>query len=108
MSAKPLIRLEAARRDELDAVAYYAQEAGLDMAMRFADAMRACYEAIADRPGTGSRFGELLGIEGLRVRKLGRFPFLAFYLEYEGHIAVWRVLHAQRDIPATLDENQRS
>ena len=60
---------------------------------------------IGDRPGTGSpRHAHLLGIKGLRSRKLGRFPYLILYLERDDHIDVWRILHAQRDIPARLEE----
>ena len=84
-------------------MAYYAGEAGLDVALRISAALGDAYRAIAERPATGSpRYGDLLGIAGLRSRKLKRFPFLVFYLEYGDHIEVWRVLHAQRDIPASL------
>ena len=103
MIAKPLIRLAEAQRDELDAVAYYAREAGLDVAFRISAELRDAYRAIADRPGTGSpRYADLLGIAELRSRKLKRFPFLIFYLEYSDRIDVWRILHAQRDVPASL------
>lgn len=105
MSAKPLIRLESARRDERNAVAYYAREAGLDVALRFAGTLRNTYRSVSERPGIGSpRYGNLLGIEGLRSRKLNRFPFLIFYVERDNQIEVWHVLHAQRDIPASLGE----
>lgn len=40
--------------------------------------------------------------QGLRSRSIARFPFLIFYMERDDHIDVWRVLHAQRDIPARL------
>jgi toxin ParE1/3/4 len=103
VSAKPLIRLESARQDEREAVAYYAREAGLDVALRFADALRDTYRSVGEQPGIGSPlYGNLLGTEGLRTRKLARFPYLVFYVEQEDHIDVWRVLHAQRDIPASL------
>jgi toxin ParE1/3/4 len=39
---------------------------------------------------------------GLRSRRLIGFPYLAFYVERDDCIEVWRVLHAQRDIPAWL------
>src|SRR6185503_14409696 len=62
VSAKPLIRLESAQRDERDAVAYYAREAGLDIALSFSEALRAAYRAIVDRPQIGSpRYGDMLG-----------------------------------------------
>jgi toxin ParE1/3/4 len=106
VSAKPVIRLESARRDERDAVAYYAREAGLDVALRFADTLRNTYRSVADQPQLGSpRYGGLLGIEGLRSRRLSRFPYLVFYVERDDRIDVWRVLHALRDIPASLGES---
>jgi toxin ParE1/3/4 len=105
VSAKPVVRLQAARQDELDTVAYYAREAGLDVALRLTEELKEAYRKIADHPGTGSpRYAELLGIEALRSRKLGRFPYLVFYIEHGDRIEVWRVLHAQRDIPAWLAE----
>lgn len=30
------------------------------------------------------------------------FPYLVFYVEQPGHLDVWRVLHARRDIPSWL------
>lgn len=69
------------------------------------EALRDAYRAIADRPATGSlRYAGLLGVRGLRSRKLSRFPFLIFYTEQKGQIEVSRVLHAQRDIGALLSE----
>ena len=106
MSAKRIIRSEAARGDERDAVAYYAREAGLDVSLRFVDALNDGYRTIGDRPGIGSpRLGNQLKLPGLRSRKLARFPFLIFYVERPAHIDVWRVLHAKRDIPATLQDS---
>jgi toxin ParE1/3/4 len=102
---KPLIRLQCAREEELEAVRYYAAEVGLDMALAFREALRTAYRAIAARPGTGSpRYGEILDLPGLRAKRLKRFPFLVFYVEGQDRIDVWHVLHVQRDIPASLAE----
>jgi toxin ParE1/3/4 len=96
---------DAAERDVGQAVDYYTDEAGEDIAHGFFEAVREAYRAISARPGIGSpRYADLLGVAGLRNRKLARFPYLVFYVEREDHIDVWRVLHAQRDIPATLGE----
>ena len=35
---------------------------------------------------------------------VARDPYLVFYLERETHIDVWRVLHAERDIPAWMKD----
>jgi len=45
-----------------------------------------------------------LGLEGLRVWPLRRFPMLIFYQERPDTIDVWRILHAQRDIPSWMAE----
>lgn len=105
MRAKPLIRLQSAREDELEAVRYYAAEAGLDIALAFREALRTAYRLIVARPSAGSpRYGEILDLPGLRTKRLKRFPFLVFYIESPDRIDVWHVLHAQRDIPASLAE----
>jgi toxin ParE1/3/4 len=106
---KPLIRRASARRDEQQAVQHYASEAGLDLALRFNKALRAAYSSIVERPKAGSpRFGEMLGFEGLRTRRLRTFPFVVFYIEKIDAIHVWRVLHAQRDVEAALRRNEDS
>ena len=106
---KRVIRLESAQADEREVVARYAREAGLDLSLRFTDALRDTYRSIGDRPAIGSpRYGDLLGIEGLRSRKVKRFPHLVFYVEQAAHIDVWRVLHGQRDIAASLQGANRS
>ena len=33
-----------------------------------------------------------------------KYPHCVFYLERSDHIDVWRVLHGQRDIPASMQE----
>lgn len=100
---KAVVRLESAQADERDATAHYAREAGLDVALRFTEALRDVYRSIADRPGIGSpRYGDFLGIENLRSRTVKRFPYLVFYVEREDHIDIWRILQAQRDIAAWL------
>lgn len=95
----------AAERDIDEATDYYTDEAGEDVARGFIDALHAAYRAIREHPGTGSpRYADILGVSGLRSRTLGRFPFLVFYVEHDDHIEVRRVLHARRDIPASLRE----
>lgn len=105
MSAKPLIRRRSARIDIDLAADYYEHEAGPDVALRFVDAVEAAFRAIVDRPRAASPgWSERLKIAGLRSRPVARFPYLVFYKEHEDQIEVWRVLHAQRDIPASLGE----
>ncbi|MGE3293173.1 MAG: type II toxin-antitoxin system RelE/ParE family toxin [Geminicoccaceae bacterium] len=41
---------------------------------------------------------------GLQSWALRRYPYLVFYVERESMIDVWRVLHAARDIPAWMSQ----
>jgi toxin ParE1/3/4 len=41
----------------------------------------------------------------LRSWPLTRFPYLVFYFERDDCVDVWRVLQAQRDIPAWINES---
>ncbi|MDB5454943.1 MAG: plasmid stabilization protein [Caulobacter sp.] len=103
MSARPIVPRRQARRDVEDATDYYAREAGERVALAFIDALESAYGAIARQPAAGSpRFAHELNLPGLRSRALKRFPYLVFYVDREDHVDVWRVLHAQQDIPAWL------
>lgn len=54
-------------------------------------------------PGAGSaRYGHELDLPGLRSRQLRRYPYLVFDVERADHVDVWRVLHADRDMPTRL------
>lgn len=106
MSAKPVVPRARAVRDAEDAVDFYAAEAGERVALRFVDALEAAYLAIGRHPSAGSpRYAHELDLPGLRSRLLRRFPFVVFYVERPDHVDVWRVLHAERDIPASLQES---
>ena len=105
MTAKPVVPREQARRDVEAAIDHYADEAGADVAFGFIDALENADRLIAARPATGSpRYGHELGLPGLRHRRLKRYPYLIFHVDRDGHVDIWRVLHAQRDIPARLQE----
>jgi len=103
LSGKPIHPRALARGDADDAVEYYLREAGPDRALGFIDALEAAYAHIADFPAAGSpRYAQELALPGLRTRRLRRYPYLVFYVERDDHIDVWRVLHAQRDIPVWM------
>lgn len=104
---KRIVPRDAAEQDIDTAVDYYTLEAGEDIARTFVAALRTAYRTIGERPRTGSpRYGSSMKLRGLRTRRLARFPYLVFYFELESHIDIWRVLHAERDIPATLGEEE--
>ncbi len=107
MTTKPIVPREQARADIDAAVDYYIDEAGEDAVLGFIDALEDAYRLISSRPATGSPlYGHELGLPGLRHRRLKRYPFLIFYIERDDHVDVWRVLHAQRDLPARMREPQ--
>ncbi|MFV0645536.1 MAG: type II toxin-antitoxin system RelE/ParE family toxin [Sphingomonadaceae bacterium] len=105
MTLKPVVPRAKARADVDSAVEYYANEAGADVAFRFINALEQTYTLIGERPATGSlRWSHELNLPGFRTIRLKGFPWLVFYLEFETHIDVWRVLHAKRDMPAGLSD----
>jgi toxin ParE1/3/4 len=105
VSKKTILPRERARRDVEAIVDYYISEAGLNVALSFVDAVEAAYRTIVDHPAAGSpRYAHELALPGLRCHRLKRFPYLVFYVERGEHIDIWRVLHAQRDIPGSMQE----
>jgi toxin ParE1/3/4 len=106
MNAKPVIPRAMAHRDVEEAIDFYDEQAGAEVALRFVDALKGAYRAISSRPAIGSpRYAHELELPGLRSRKIARFPYLIFYFERDEHIDVWRVLHSQRNIPAWMIES---
>jgi toxin ParE1/3/4 len=94
-----------ATQDLRDAAAHHATEVGAATARRFIDAVEQAFALIARQPGIGSpRYAVELDWPGLRTHPVQRFPYLVFYLEQADHLDVLRVLHAQRDIPASLQD----
>jgi toxin ParE1/3/4 len=105
MTAKPVVLRQSARDDLRDAVAYYALEAGPRVAKRFVEAYEASYRRLEITPGMGSpRYEHQLGLSGLRNLQLDRFPYLIFYVEYADQVEIWRILHAQSDVAAWIEE----
>lgn len=104
---KPVIPRARAHRDVDEAIDYYLKEHAGPAALGFIDALQAAFLQIARSPKTGSpRYAQELNIFGLRYLVLKRYPYLVFYVEFESHIDVWRVLHAQRDIPAWMQAEE--
>ncbi|WP_439478241.1 type II toxin-antitoxin system RelE/ParE family toxin [Brevundimonas sp.] len=103
MKSLRVIPRVSAIRDAEDATDYYIQEAGDAVAFRFIDALKAAYDRIGDNSGIGSpRLGESVGIPELRTWPVRGFPYVVCYESRPDRIDVWRVLHAQSDIPEHL------
>ena len=109
MKTKPVIPRELADRDVDAALGYYLIEATGQAALGFVDALESAHAHISRHPATGSpRYAHELNLPGLRYWPVTRHPYLVVYLEQENHIAVWRLLHEKRDIPAWLNGNDGS
>jgi toxin ParE1/3/4 len=106
VTRKTLSLTNTARQEVAEAIAYYRREGGNVLANRFISALETTVEAIKTAPHAGSpRYTYELNLLNLRQRLVRRFPYLVFYIEYEDRIEIWRVLHAQRDIPTTPQED---
>ncbi|HEX7886009.1 MAG TPA: type II toxin-antitoxin system RelE/ParE family toxin [Phenylobacterium sp.] len=109
MTAKPVVLRERARQDIDDAIDDYAGEAGIRVALGFVDRLEQALGTIGRHPANGSpRYAHELNLSGLRNCAVKRFPHLIFYVERDDLIDVWRVLHAQSDIPAWMQDPQSS
>lgn len=105
MKRKPVVPRTAANHDVDLAVSWYLQEGGEALALRFIDALERAYGHVSRNPATGStRYAHALDLPELRIWPLDGFPYLVFYVERDDHVDVWRVLHAERDIPARILE----
>ena len=105
MKPKPVVPRERADRDVNEAIDFYLSENAPEAALGFIDALEQAYRHIGRHPETGSsRYAVELSLPGLRFWTLKKYPHLVFYLERSDHIDVWRVLHGQRDIPASMRE----
>jgi toxin ParE1/3/4 len=101
--AKPVRLRERAATDLTDAGDRYREQVGEQTALEFIDAG----ERGIGRIGRNRQIGSLhvayeLTIQGLRAWALHRFPYVVFHVDVPDIIDVWRVLHARRDIQATL------
>lgn len=100
---KPLHWHPRAYVDIDDAAAWYARQGGVALELAFVAALESATKHIARHPGIGSnRHAGLLKLQGLQSWPVKGFPHLVFYFEREAHVDVWRLLHAQRDIPAWM------
>lgn len=102
---KPLVPRTAANHDVDAAVSWYLKEGAEPLALRFVDALERTYRHVRRNPATGSsRYAHALDLPELRTWPVDGFPYLVFYVERDDHIDVWRVLHAERDVPTRILE----
>lgn len=105
MKAKVVLPRAVASRDVDVAIDHHLGEGAAKAALSFIDDLEKSCTRIGRQPASGSpRYAHELNLPGLRFWPLTRFPYLVFYFERDDHVDVWRVLHAQRDIPAWMNE----
>lgn len=105
MTPRRVVTTKRADEDISTAVAYYAEAAATDVALRFVDELESAKDLLAEHPSIGSpRFAIETGIPELRGYALSRFPYVMVYTDDLDAIRVHRVLHTSRDIPAELAE----
>lgn len=103
MTAKPVIPRALAKSDIQVALDHYLTEAGDRVALGFIDDLQRAFKHIARYPeSVSARYAQELDLPGLRAWPLKRYPYIVFYIVAENHIDVWRVLHADRDIPGWM------
>ncbi len=103
---RPVVARPQAELEIRSATVHYRNVGGEALALKWAAAVAKTLSHIADFPQTGStRYAVSLNLAGLRVWPVNDFPYLVFYVERETQVDVWRVLHAQRDVPTWIGES---
>ena len=103
--ALPIVPRARALKDVDRAISFYLSEAGEDVTITFIDAVERAYKHIAAYPASGSlRYSHEMDLPGLRNWLIKPFPYIVFYVEQHDRIDIWRVLHAERDIPKWLQD----
>ncbi|MGV8942244.1 MAG: type II toxin-antitoxin system RelE/ParE family toxin [Lysobacter sp.] len=106
---KPAIWSAAAEQDSAETAYWYATQGGSALGERFLGALEVAIGHLSRQPGSGSsRYAMPLNLDGLRFWPISGFPYLIFYVERDTQLDVWRVLHAQRDIPGWMREPSHS
>lgn len=105
MREKPVIPHTQANRD-IDQILASLLEASETVALGFVEALeKTCAHIARYRATETAHYAHELNIPGLLCQPLKHYPHLVFYIEHATHIAVWRVLDVERDIPAWLQES---
>jgi len=98
------VQRPAARRDFIIHYVYLAENAGLDVAKRFRQAVESAYAQLAERPGMGApakvRQRKHAGIRIWRVHEFEEY--LIAYRPRRGGIGIERLIHAKQDYRRVL------
>lgn len=103
MKTKPVVLRALAQQDVEAAIDHCLLEGSDRVALGFVDALEQAYLHLSRQSASGSpRCAHDLNLPGLRSWPLTHYPYLVFYFERDDAVDVWRVLQAQRDIPAWM------
>jgi toxin ParE1/3/4 len=104
----PGIQRPRARLDLLEQFVYFGEEASVDVAERYLEAVAKTCALLARQPQASVAYDAgIPRLEGLRRFRVGGFEqYLIFYLARRGGIDVVRVLHGSRDIDNILTEEE--
>ncbi len=102
MSASYVVKPKADR--DLDYADYLAEQASLDVALRFFDAAYSTFALIAKQPNMGWRSRvKYPGLETLRVFRVTGFEhILILYRTLPERVDILRVIHGSRNLRALL------
>ncbi|MCW6050985.1 type II toxin-antitoxin system RelE/ParE family toxin [Lyngbya sp. CCAP 1446/10] len=93
---------------DIDEQFAYIATNNFDAALRFFDAARQTFSQLAQMPAIGSLYSienpRLVGLRKWAVR--GFDKHLIFYVERDEYIEIVRLLHAARDLPEILGEEE--
>lgn len=103
MTAQYVVKPQA-DRDLDDYTEYLAEEASLDVALRFLDSAQSTFALLATRPKIGWRSRiKYPGLEELRVFRVSGFQeMLVIYRPLSRGVEVLRVVHGSRNLRALL------
>jgi toxin ParE1/3/4 len=98
------VQRPAARRDFIIHYVYIAENAGLEVAQRFREAIEAAYAHLAKMPRMGApakiRRGKHAGVRIWRVREFEEY--LIAYKPRRGGVGIERIIHAKDDYRRVL------
>ena len=98
------VQRPAARRDFIIHYVYLAENAGLDVAKRFRQAVESAYAQLAEMP----RMGAPAKVRqqkhaGVRIWRVGEFEeYLIAYKPRRGGVGIERIIHAKQDYRRVL------
>lgn len=98
------IRLTPKADSDVDSCFLWIHKDNPSVAIKFIDAIEQTCNTLAQMPGIGSRnYCDIALARGIRMIAVNNFNnYLLFFIEYETHIDVIRLLHGARDIPEIL------